>query len=319
MVIVVAGFSGCGITVRPATDAPSEAGVRNVLEKTSASVPYNPRLHKQLDKQEAYSRKLEQGTRRGDPNAPAVVVPRVLYRREMDGAPLVAGMVFEHHTDCITFMARAPISEVKQFSSALVNLIDLHVELSEVVDVPSAVFTDKLADIKRVVGGNPALSECVADVTAMLDGLTAVMGATPSHSMPLGCCHGDLTLSNVLIQRAGAGSFRIVLIDFLDSFVESPLADMAKLCQDLVYGWTLRMAKDTAVDRTRIYIVYRHIYELLLDRFGAQPWFARYFRFFFVMNQLRVLQYATAPEDRDYLVGSCKEQYAAWRDAQAAL
>ena len=53
---------------------------------------------------------------------------------------------------------------------------------------------------------------------------------------PAGDCHGDLTLSNIILSHSKG----LLLIDFLNSFLESPLQDVAKIRQDLVYGWSFR-------------------------------------------------------------------------------
>lgn len=47
-------------------------------------------------------------------------------------------------------------------------------------------------------------------------------------------CHGDLTLSNMIYLNGD-----LYLIDFLDSFIDTTLIDIAKLKQDLFYDWTL--------------------------------------------------------------------------------
>lgn len=51
-------------------------------------------------------------------------------------------------------------------------------------------------------------------------------------SMRTGICHGDLSLSNILITPDG----RVKLIDFLDVFLESPIQDIVKIDQDIKYG-----------------------------------------------------------------------------------
>lgn len=47
--------------------------------------------------------------------------------------------------------------------------------------------------------------------------------------------HGDLTFENILIRRN-----RLVFIDFLDSFYDSWMLDVAKLLQDIELGWSYR-------------------------------------------------------------------------------
>ena len=56
-----------------------------------------------------------------------------------------------------------------------------------------------------------------------------------SYKMPIGVCHGDLTLNNIIYSD---GEFN--LIDFLSGYIESPLQDVAKIMQDFKYGWSFR-------------------------------------------------------------------------------
>jgi hypothetical protein len=54
--------------------------------------------------------------------------------------------------------------------------------------------------------------------------------------IPIGKCHGDLTLSNIIITQDNY----MYLFDFLDTFIESPLQDVSKIIQDMKYGWSFR-------------------------------------------------------------------------------
>ncbi|EOK5708816.1 phosphotransferase [Vibrio parahaemolyticus] len=56
--------------------------------------------------------------------------------------------------------------------------------------------------------------------------------------LPIGKCHGDLTLSNLKITTDG-----LMLFDFLECEINSPLQDAAKLIQDFDYGWSFRKEK----------------------------------------------------------------------------
>ena len=52
--------------------------------------------------------------------------------------------------------------------------------------------------------------------------------------IPEGYCHGDMTFENILVEK------RIYLIDFLDSYIDSPLIDLAKLRQEFNVHWSYR-------------------------------------------------------------------------------
>ena len=53
-----------------------------------------------------------------------------------------------------------------------------------------------------------------------------------------GYCHGDLTFENIIINNN-----KVYLIDFLDSYVDSPIIDISKLKQDLILNWSNRFEK----------------------------------------------------------------------------
>lgn len=105
-------------------------------------------------------------------------------------------------------------------------------------------------------------------------------------SIPIGHCHGDLTFSNILFN--GNNYF---LIDFLDSFIESPIIDMVKLRQDSYYRWSALMYKEK-FDVCRFQIVTNKIDKLLNEYFSQYSWYNQYYYYFQLMNLLRILQYA---------------------------
>jgi len=65
-----------------------------------------------------------------------------------------------------------------------------------------------------------------------------------------GSCHGDLTLSNIIINNE---SKKIILIDFLKTYNESPLQDICKLIQDLRLYWSSRRFNKTDMLRAKIF------------------------------------------------------------------
>jgi len=71
---------------------------------------------------------------------------------------------------------------------------------------------------------------------------------------PMGNCHGDLTLSNIILSP-GRGIF---LIDFLDTFLETPLQDVAKLKQDFIYGWSFRKCHSHLQLKSQIFCQYAY-------------------------------------------------------------
>ncbi len=54
-----------------------------------------------------------------------------------------------------------------------------------------------------------------------------------------GYCHGDLTLENVIVGHKKSIRF-LYLIDFLDSFIDTPYVDIATVLQDSLCHWSYR-------------------------------------------------------------------------------
>ena len=65
-----------------------------------------------------------------------------------------------------------------------------------------------------------------------------------------GSCHGDLTLSNIIINK---DEKKIILLDFLNTFKETPLQDICKLVQDLRLYWSSRRLNKTNMLRAKIF------------------------------------------------------------------
>ena len=66
----------------------------------------------------------------------------------------------------------------------------------------------------------------------------------------IGNCHGDLTLSNIIVNK---NKKKIILIDFLKTFWDSPIQDICKLIQDLRLYWTSRKFLKTDEIRAKIF------------------------------------------------------------------
>lgn len=78
--------------------------------------------------------------------------------------------------------------------------------------------------------------------------------------IPRSACHGDLTLANMLFKGG-----HVYLIDFLDSYLDSFLIDLAKLKQDLYHHWTPLLGGETQL---RIYSVFNYMWEKIESRYA---------------------------------------------------
>jgi len=81
----------------------------------------------------------------------------------------------------------------------------------------------------------------------------------------VGKCHGDLTFSNMIFAED------VYLIDFLDSYLESPTIDIVKLRQDTHLYWSLNMVDDI-VDLTKIKLGLNYIDKFLVEQFDIEDY-----------------------------------------------
>jgi len=95
----------------------------------------------------------------------------------------------------------------------------------------------------------------------------------------VGNCHGDMTLSNMIFGKD------IYLIDFLDSYIESPTLDLIKLRQDTHLYWSLNMI-DKTTDLTKIKLGLNYIDNWILDNYKIED-----YELLQIINLLRIYPY----------------------------
>ncbi|MDR2005666.1 MAG: phosphotransferase [Acidaminococcales bacterium] len=121
------------------------------------------------------------------------------------------------------FMPVASISEITYF----VKILFSHIYNCDAVENTKAntIFRKKISELAE----NIKMSEPIRKSLALLKSFDWRYASESP-------CHGDLTLENIIV----APDKKLYLIDFLDSFYNSYLMDLAKLFRDLELGWSFR-------------------------------------------------------------------------------
>ena len=114
----------------------------------------------------------------------------------------------------------------------------------------------------------------------------------------MGYCHGDLTFSNMIISENG----QVCLIDFLETFCESPLQDYAKLIQELNYGWSFR--NENGYFKTKAKIACGVIRNNLTIMEAVRIKWHRQCKLFELICLARIAPYATNNSVRKWLITS---------------
>ena len=109
-------------------------------------------------------------------------------------------------------------------------------------------------------------------------------------------CHGDFTLENILVKDK-----ELYVIDFLDSFYDSWLVDMAKAFQDLECFWSYRNYEKVSENlKTRIFTLKQLIIDDILLMKNGKGYLITIYHFL-LLNLLRILPYTKDLKIEKYL------------------
>ena len=267
MKLDIQGHSGCDISI---VTEDNELHIH----KSTHDPGYVKRLVNQANKQIAAYQTQYQHIR----------VPRI-FEVEQSATDATIKMEYIYSKNFVEYFESAGFEQIKYLIGAIKYFIDLEIGSSTIQTVPSSILTDKMADVARKVEKNVHLKDD-AEAQELVRRSSAVMNAVGDMEMPVGTCHGDLTFSNILFNGNN-----YYLIDFLDSFIESPLLDIVKIRQDTAYLWSTLMYHKP-FDNVRLSIISKKIDSAIDEYFtGQYEWYRRYYMPLQLMNFLRILQY----------------------------
>ena len=84
-------------------------------------------------------------------------------------------------------------------------------------------------------------------------------------------------------------SNKYYFIDYLDSFIETPIQDIVKLRQDTKYIWSTMMYKKK-YDIVRLNMIFKYIDDKINDHFSNNEFYYRNYDRLQLMNILRILR-----------------------------
>lgn len=277
MEIQVKGHSGCQIDI-------VNDGNNLYIYKSTHDPKYINRLYLQAKKQQEACRRAYQHIR----------IPEIF---EIDKTEdhLIIKMEYVYSKNYIDYFEDAGFDNISYFVKALKIFMNAEIEDSPLQKVDTQVVKDKFEDVCKKCAANSALST-YGGANSLLERCREVFEHLPAEiAIPMGKCHGDLTFSNILFNGNN-----YYLIDFLDSFIESPLLDLVKIRQDSQYEWS-RLMYEEDVDLVRLSIISDKIDKEIDGYYSQYEWYRKYYHVFQLMNFLRILQYAKKEKVIKYL------------------
>lgn len=184
------------------------------------------------------------------------------------------------------YIDRASPYGVRRFISHLIDLIEGFIAESEIKNLDAGIISNKSIKVLENIKGN---SNVPASALALIDKHIYLIQKVGSFEIPIGKCHGDLTLSNIIFDDFND---RYFLIDFLDSYIESPILDLAKISQEVKLQWTSKLMSQT--HDVQKYLMVMNTLDLKIQKhFSKYEWFVRYQSIFDFQNLIRLLPYAS--------------------------
>jgi len=268
--IIIRGNSGCSVEIKDSLS-------KKIVKKSSSDQSYYHRLENQCKKQDIAFQKN---------NLKFIEIPKIIDRNfSFDKDICYFEMDFCRSLDCITFIHRCSIKEIEFLISSILGFIDNSILEASFSKFQKEIFLSKYSSVKE----NLKNSELYWDIKNRFSKIDEIFFSLDERDIPMGFCHGDLTLSNILVRRK---SKKVCLIDFLDTFLESPVQDMVKIRQDTKYMWSLNLYP-LPIDLTKISIIFDYIDKKIDNHFMKYDFYKYFYQSFQIMNLLRLLQYCS--------------------------
>ena len=282
--IEVEGHSGCQIQIKKRDN-------NLIIDKYTTDEKYIPRLDAQLEKQKNASKNNITSN---------IIVPKIIDVDTSWPGEYHGIMEYVYGKNFIAFFEYADKKTIDNFIKVICEFIRNEITKSLCV---TEYITDDLYNKWQSVKNN--MINVYRENTKYLKPISEIINKCDKifvkdikfKDFYIGVCHGDLTFSNIIFRDN-----EYALIDFLDSFIESPIMDIVKLRQDTKYKWSTLMYNSKEYDNTRYDIICKYIDEKLEFEFSKYNFYKESYNIFQLMNFVRIIQYAKKDEVTEYLI-----------------
>lgn len=282
-VLKMEGRSGCRLEVV------NNGGVYYV-RKFSKEASYNNRLLRQAAKQKYY---FQAGM------SPWFFTPEILVASPEDANVTWFEMPYVHGQKYSEFFERASIVDIKNLALKFIQYFDQAFARARVEEVNISAIQDKIGSLREAL-----LTRKDVDAQPLAWALT-FLEKMPASAIPIGTCHGDFTLSNMIF-----GDDRIYLVDFLDSFIESPIIDLVKLRQDTFFYWSLLIENGLPENRRgKVVQVFNYLDAQIVKSVQQNVFVQQWYGYLQVFNLLRILPYVQKREEIELVEKGIKSIY----------
>jgi len=189
--------------------------------------------------------------------------------------------------DPIEFLQTADEFSCSHFFGQIRRLVNEYFSKSEYKEIPTRVLYKKYSSVVEKLSD---YDQNWLDMAWIQD----FCPDTSSIVLPVGPCHGDLTLSNMILKED-----RVILLDFMETYLDSPIQDIVKLRQDTHHLWTLLRYPYEIKNKELVIKRLKQLDQLIVLEWPRMyDWKYETFQF---LNLVRILPYATEQKVVDWV------------------
>lgn len=282
--IDIIGNSGCNIKLID----------NNYILKSTDDKQYIQRLILQANKQQQLYNKLNYDS--------YIQVPKIYNIIQEDTYASIL-MEYIESMNFIQFFNTHEYNDIDIFINHILNYINDNIQTSSIQKINISVFLNKINDIRqKCISNQLDINYNIFD--QYIDYINLFI--KNDIQILIGECHGDLTLSNIRFLDN-----KIYFIDFLDSFIESPINDIVKLRQDTKYYWSLFFYNDkNKYDIKRIINSLNYIDNKIIQyNYYNKDIILSNYTLFELMNLFRLLPYSKTEEITNFIINAIIQKF----------
>ena len=257
------GHSGCGLNLYKQNN-------KLFLRKDAGNSLYNRRLKKQYIKQNKFELN-------------GIKTPQIYNYGQANGL-FYFDMEFLNGITLAEYMSNIKIKEINSLISLLFKSLPL--QNSKIMPNTDVVFKKKILQIEDKL--RPSDKEALQAIK--------MLKCFNFSDVPFSYCCGDLTLENIMLDD----NKQIYLIDFLDSFYNSRMIDVAKLLQDLELHWSYRNQEIDFNLAMRLAVAKEALLENIAEYDNGES-NIRTIYYILLLNVLRIIPYTTDDKTARFL------------------
>ena len=201
-------------------------------------------------------------------------------------------MPFIRNANCLLWLQKLNIDQLNKFIDKILNYFKSNLNVSEVKDFGYNIWVNKIDDLISKIYNN--------DIKCILKNLKLKKF---NNKFYYGNYHGDFNFLNLLVDNDD-----IYAIDFLDSFINSPINDIVKLRQDTFHCFSIELIEQN--DINKLIIIFNYIDEKIKSFIISDKILSEYYISFQLINLIRILPYTKDQKIYNYLVKEIKDLYA---------